>query len=261
MYRTLPTERVSIVIPVRDDYDYLERCLDALAMQTYAPFEIIVVDNDSSDRSSALAASRGAFVVRESEVGNPAASATGYDATSGDIIARLDADSIPGVTWVASVCDAFAQHTHAAAITGGGMLMDDDGTPHRRGSRFYMGAYFRLVGLALGHPPLFGSALAMRRAAWIEVRHDVCRHDQRVHDDMDLSIHLGPERPIVMDRTLSVPVSSRPLTLDGSSIARFARGLYTIVRHWPREFPLARMVRQARVQRSLVSSESTAVPV
>jgi hypothetical protein len=115
----------------------------------------------------------------------------------------------------------------------------------------YMSAYFRLVGLALGHPPLFGSALAMRRAAWVDVRTKICRHDQRVHDDMDLSVHLGPEHPIVRDRTLSVPVSSRPLTFGRSAIARLARGLYTIVRHWPQEFPLARMVRGARVQREL----------
>ncbi len=253
MYRTLPTERVSVVIPVRDDYDYLERCLDALAQQTYAPFEIIVVDNDSSDRSAALAASRGAFVVHEDEVGIPAASATGYDASSGDIIARLDADSVPGVTWVASVCESFAQHPRAAAVTGSGMLMDDDGTPHRRLSRLYMTSYFSLVGLALGHPPLWGSALAMRRAAWLEVRSEICRHDPRVHDDMDLSIHLGPDREIVLDRTLTVPASSRMLAFDRASVVRFLRGLYTIMRHWPHEFPLARMIRRSRAQRELVA--------
>ncbi len=251
MYRTLPTERVSIVIPVRDDYAYLERCLDALARQTYAPFEVIVVDNGSNDRSAALAASRGAFVVRELEVGIPAASATGYDAASGDIIARLDADSVPGVTWVASVCESFERHPNAMAVTGSGMLMDDDGTPHRRSSRLYMSAYFRLVGLALGHPPLWGSALAMRRAAWFDVRESMCRHNARVHDDMDLSIHLGPEHVIVLDRSLTVPASSRMLAFERASIVRFLRGFYTIMRHWPQEFPLGRMIRRSRAQREL----------
>ncbi len=251
MHRTLPTERVSVVIPVRDDYDYLERCLDALAMQTYPPFEIIVVDNDSSDRSAALAARRGAVVVREYEVGIPAASATGYDAATGDIIARLDADSVPGVTWVSTVCESLTMNPHAAAVTGTGVLIDDNGRAHRRSSSFFMNAYFLFVGLALGHPPLWGSALAMRREAWLEVRDDVCRHDARMHDDMDLSIHLGPTRAIIFDRLLTVPVSARPLTLDRSTVTRFARGFYTIFRHWPREFPLARMVRRARAQRDV----------
>ena len=58
MYRTLPTDRVSVVIPVRNDHEYLERCLEALARQTYAPWEVIVVDNSSTDRSSSLGAAR-----------------------------------------------------------------------------------------------------------------------------------------------------------------------------------------------------------
>lgn len=251
MYRSLPTERVSVVIPVRDDYDYLERCLDALAMQTYPPLEVIVVDNASSDASAMLASRWGALLVTEFEVGIPAASATGYDAASGDIIARLDADSVPGATWVASVCDSFARNTNAAAITGSGWLMDDDGTPHRRRSTLYMRAYFWLVGLALGHPPLWGSALAMRREVWQSVRHDVCRHNKRVHDDLDLSMHIGPEQEIVFDRELSVAVSSRPLKLDRSVWVRVDRGFYTIFSHWPHEFPLLRFLRRARAHREL----------
>lgn len=250
MHRTLPTSRVSVVIPVRNDHEYLERCLDALARQTYPPFEVIVVDNASTDRSAAVAAQRGAFVVSELEVGIPSASATGYDAASGDIIARLDADSVPGVTWVASVCEALEQNPHLAAVTGRGMLMEDDGRPHRTSSAFFMNAYFWSVGFALGHPPLWGSALAMRREAWHAVRYEVCRHDERMHDDMDLSIHLGPVRRIDVDRTLSVPVSARPLTLDGSALVRFARGFYTIVRHWPSEFPAIRIARRVRAQRA-----------
>ena len=179
---------------------------------------------------------------RTFEVRNPA---------RGDIIARLDSDSVPGVTWLASVCEAFERNPTASAVTGTGVLMDDDGTPHRRSSAFYMRAYFFLVGLALGHPPLWGSALAMRREAWLDVRDEVCRRDQRVHDDMDLSIHLGPQHEIVVDRLLTVPVSSRPLALNLSAVVRFARGFYTIMRHWPREFPLARFVRRAQARREL----------
>lgn len=258
MYRELPTARVSVVIPVKDDVGYLERCLDALALQTYSPFEVIVVDNASSDSSAALAARRGARVVSEREIGIPAASATGYDAARGDIIARLDADSVPGVTWIASICELFARNPDAMAVTGRGILMDDDGTARQHSSRLYMRAYFWCVGLALGHPPLFGSTFAMRREAWLRVRSEVCRHDQRVHDDMDLSIHLGPENGIMVDRSLMVAVSSRPLALDGSAVKRYARGWYTIMRHWPREFPLARLVRRSRAQRESAQTQQLA---
>ena len=41
----------SVVIPVRNDAAYLERCLRALREQTRVPDEIVVVDNASSDLS------------------------------------------------------------------------------------------------------------------------------------------------------------------------------------------------------------------
>ena len=40
--------KVSIIIPVRDRIDLLKRCLDSLTRETsYAPYEIVIVDNDS----------------------------------------------------------------------------------------------------------------------------------------------------------------------------------------------------------------------
>ena len=42
------TKKISIIIPVRDRVDLLARCLDSLTKWTsYAPFEIVIVDNDS----------------------------------------------------------------------------------------------------------------------------------------------------------------------------------------------------------------------
>lgn len=255
--RRLPSSTVSVVIPVRDDRLHLERCLEALAAQTHQPLEIIVVDNASSDDSAAVAERFGARVIYESEVGIPVASATGYDAAVGEVVARLDADSVPGVTWLATVCRLLEKHSDVAAVTGGGTLMDDDGRPHVRASRLYMRAYFTLVGMALAHPPLWGSALAMRRTAWQEVRSEVCRHNARVHDDMDLSIHLGPGRRIATDRRLTLPASADPLAVNGALVVRFWRGLYTIVRHWPREFPVLRWVRRQRARRAASSRASS----
>lgn len=41
-------KKISIIIPVRDRVDLLARCLDSLTKQTsYAPYEIVIVDNDS----------------------------------------------------------------------------------------------------------------------------------------------------------------------------------------------------------------------
>lgn len=43
--------RVSIVIPNYNGEKYLEKCLDSLMEQSLQPDEIIIVDNDSKDKS------------------------------------------------------------------------------------------------------------------------------------------------------------------------------------------------------------------
>ncbi len=47
-------DMVSIIVPIYNVEDYLERCLRSLAAQTYTPLEIILVNDGSSDQSAAI---------------------------------------------------------------------------------------------------------------------------------------------------------------------------------------------------------------
>ena len=233
---------LSVVIPVKDDSELLDRCLRALAAQTRPPDEIIVVDNNSTDDSAACARRHGATVVAEATTGIPAASATGFDHARGDIIARLDADCIPPADWLQRIEHSFAERPNIVAVTNGARFID--GPPRLRtvAAVLYLGAYFTTVSLALGHTPLFGSNFAMRRSAWQAVRLEVHRTDDMVHDDIDLSFHLGPDRVIRRDRRLDMGISMRPLS-DGKGRTRLVRGLRSITIHWPKELPWLRMFR------------------
>ena len=235
---------VSVVIPVRNDAEVLRRCLRALARQTVAPDEIIVVDNGSSDESAAVAREHGARVIDQPQRGIGMASATGYDAARGEIIARLDADSVPGHDWIETILRAFARRPGVAAITGGGRFLD--GPPRLRSllSALYLGAYFALVSVALGHIPLFGSNMAIRRSAWLEVAAEVHRHDDLMHDDMDLAMHVGPARRIRFERGLRMEISMRPLTDPTGMRLRLKRGRHSIAAHWPRNLPPRRVLRR-----------------
>lgn len=235
---------VSVVIPVLNDAEHLRTCLEALQKQTRPPDEIVVVDNGSSDNSAAVARAFGARVVDEPTPGIPAASAAGFDAATGTILARLDADCVPGPRWLERVEKAMLTHPQPAAVTGPAAFHDGPAPLRFIGALAYLGAYFALVGLALGHPPLFGSNCAIRADAWRSIRHRVHRTDTHVHDDMDVSVHLKPLWSVRFMHTVDMRISARPFHSASALAVRFGRGMHTLRAHWPAELPWRRIGRR-----------------
>jgi glycosyltransferase involved in cell wall biosynthesis len=229
---------VSVVIPVKDDAEPLERCLAALARQTVTPLEVVVVDNGSVDHSAAVAARYGARVVREPAPGIPAAAATGYDAAVGDVIARCDADSVPPPDWVHRLLVGLPPGV--AAVTGSGWFYDLPAGLRLVARWGYLSTYFVSVHAALGHPTLWGSNMAFRRSSWLEVRDRVHRADPELHDDIDLAFVLGPERKIRHDRALRVGVSARCLRGSSQLRRRMRRATRTLRLHWASRPPWER---------------------
>lgn len=239
--------RISVVIPVLDDAGELEGCLAALATQTRPPDEVVVVDNGCTDDSVAVALGADARVVAEPVRGIPAAAATGYDSATGDIIARLDADSRPGAEWVSRIEAAFTADTELAAVSGPGAFIGLEGWRARAAKLLYMDAFFVSVGAAMAHPVLFGSNLAMRRSAWERVRAGVNRTDPELHDDIDLSFQFGADDRLLVDRSLTVGISARPFDDPAAMRRRFSRAFRTIFLNWRSSPPSRRWVE--RVQR------------
>jgi glycosyltransferase involved in cell wall biosynthesis len=235
---------LTVVIPVRNDAVALRRCLRALSWQALPADEVLVVDNGSTDDTVEVARQFGARVVSEPIPGIPTASATGYDNAGGDLIARLDADSLPHPRWVERVHESFAFHPGTSAVTGGAYFFDGPRALRGLAVILYLDSYFVLMHAALGHFPLFGSNCAFRRSVWLEVRDEVHRLDPMVHDDVDLSVHIGPVRRIRYDRLLRLGISMRPLTKPSGIKLRFRRAFHTLSLHWPEQFPWLRWRRR-----------------
>jgi len=88
--------RFSVVVPAYNEAAYLGRALDSLQHQDYGgTYEIIVVDNNSTDSTADIAARHGVRVVREPQQGVCAARQRGADCARGEIIISTDADSEP----------------------------------------------------------------------------------------------------------------------------------------------------------------------
>jgi mycofactocin system glycosyltransferase len=116
--RRVPTGlTVSVVIPVRDRPRGLGATLDALDAHP-ALHEVVVVDDGSLDPagtlSAAAAPARGVIrVVRRETPGGPAAARnTGWRATTGDVVAFLDADCVPAAGWL----DPLLHHLRDPAV-------------------------------------------------------------------------------------------------------------------------------------------------
>jgi len=90
--------KVSVVIPVYNKAPYLRECLDSVLAQTFFDFEVIAVDDRSTDDSLAVLRSytdpRLQVVVQERNGGPAAAVRTAMDRAQGTYIIRMDADDV-----------------------------------------------------------------------------------------------------------------------------------------------------------------------
>ncbi|NHX37489.1 MULTISPECIES: glycosyltransferase [Halolamina] len=114
----------SVVVTVRNDRENLVHCLDALAELNYPDYEIVVVDDGSTDGTRELVEDRAKddsdiHLVRVGEPDDPigigAARNRGVDAAHHDVIAFTDADCRPRPPWLADLVPCLA----AADLVGG----------------------------------------------------------------------------------------------------------------------------------------------
>lgn len=183
-----PKIRVSLVIPAFNEEHDLPACLQAIARQTTKPYEVIVVDNNSTDNTVAIArAYPFVKVISEPRQGPVFARDAGFDAARGDIIGRIDADTILSPNWVETVQAIFADK-NIDAVSGSLNLHD---VPFK-GFFSRVDLFFRrfLARNLARHNELFlfGGNMAVRRQFWHDMRTKVC-HKSELHEDIDMAAH------------------------------------------------------------------------
>src|SRR5438067_6667620 len=124
--RALPWPRVSVVVCTYNGARTLGACLDGLAQLAYPDYEVIVVDDGSTDGTAALTREYDVRLITTENRGLSAARNTGLEAATGEIIAYLDDDARPDPHWLTYLAASFLRTTHAA-VGGPNIPPPDDG--------------------------------------------------------------------------------------------------------------------------------------
>lgn len=211
------TERpkVSVVIPARNEGEEIKLCLESLSKQRFQDFEVIVVDNGSTDNTEAIARGYGCHVIHEARQGVSFARQRGFEAALGQIIASTDADTVVPPDWLELIVRSFERNPEQVGVYGRILLRE------RRGRGQWLAELLFTVFLRLNHllgrPHFCGPNFACRRAAFRRVG-GFKDGDQlyTVSEDLQLSLKLQREGYVLFHPRLVTYTS--PRRLEGGSL-------------------------------------------
>ncbi|MWV58788.1 glycosyltransferase family 2 protein [Rathayibacter sp. VKM Ac-2754] len=219
-----------VVVPLYNEEKLLDGALEALAAQTDPDFTLLLVDNASTDGSRAVIDAfaarhpgRQVMTITEGQKGTGAASDTGFRYAiehGAAVIARTDADCLPGAEWVARLK---ADVASGARFVGGRLNPRTDEPIYRWYDGVIGTAMIRLLERAPAvfyrrpgqRYPLFmaaGSNMAIDAALYLEV--DGFPRSSIDDTDEDLELHLKvcqviPREQARLDRHAVVRMSIR----------------------------------------------------
>ena len=178
--------KVTVVIPAYNYAHYLAEAIDTALTQDYAGgIEILVVDDGSTDDTPAVLAAYGDRIraIRRENGGLNAATSTGIDAATGELITFLDADD----TWprdrVRVLAEALAANPQAALAGGDMEIVDGEGrllAPSFRAAHGIVPHSGRVFGRLLRNNFISAGSLMLRaglRGLYCPIREDAPYQD------------------------------------------------------------------------------------
>ena len=179
--------KVSVVIPAYNEEKYIGRCLGSIIGQSVPADEIIVVDNNSTDKTKEILERFNIKIVKEKIQGMIAARNRGFNEAKYDIIARCDADVIVPDDWIERIKKNFTKKkidglSGPVAYTDSPLI-----TSSPIPSKVYLES---LRILSKGNRYLVGMNMSLTKDIWNKVKNSVSLNDSEVHEDIDLSLNI-----------------------------------------------------------------------
>jgi glycosyltransferase involved in cell wall biosynthesis len=216
---------ISVVIPAYNEEKGIADCLQSVKNQTYPEYkyEIIVVDNNSTDKTPEIAEKFGARVVGCQVQGVSASRQVGGKAAFGKIIVGTDADTLVARNWLELINENF-QNEAIVGITGTAVF-GSTSTFNKILAKVGFPLIIRLMFL-FGKPALNGFNFAIRKDIFDKI--GGFNPKLASAEDVDLGIRAGKVGKVLFVPNLSVETSAR--RIDKSRFKFFAHHVKNFVR-------------------------------
>ena len=120
--------KISFIIPAYNEENYIGNCLHTLLIrvkESKADVEIIVVNNASTDQTKEIVSRySGVILINEPQKGLSRARQSGYEASTGDLIANVDADTVLPQGWIETVLESFEKTPKLVGLSGPQVFYD-----------------------------------------------------------------------------------------------------------------------------------------
>lgn len=160
--------KLSVVIPFYNEEKLIEKCLHSILNQTIdkKDYEIILVDNNSTDRTSEIARKMGVIPVSyKDRKGAIWAKQFGAKRAKGEIIVVTDADAIVEKTWLENILKIFEDKK--LMCIGGTVLATGNNKMSINILKFF--DFFAQICQIVGIPFIWGTNMAVRKSAFEKV--------------------------------------------------------------------------------------------
>ncbi|MFH0863585.1 MAG: glycosyltransferase [Candidatus Gottesmanbacteria bacterium] len=203
---------VSVVIPAYNEEKYLAKTLASLTSQNHPnfDFEIIVANAESTDKTAEIAKNYSVKVIKVPKINPATARQKGIEASQGDIIACVDADTLVPSGHLQTIVDEFNRDPKTVGLTG---IIEGWGGPFWQNFIYkWINTIFCKFNFILGAYGFQGQSFAFRKSAFLKI------------GGFNTQLHTGEDFDLGQRMSKVGSIKLIPKTFGISSIRRIKEG-------------------------------------
>ena len=188
------TPSISVVMPAFNAEDFIGAAITSILQQDYPDFELIVVDDGSTDETALIGEhfqkrDPRVSLLRQKNAGQAAANNAAIGVAQGEFIARMDADDVSLSNRLTTQVRYLSENPDTVAVGSNMWLCDSAGRRLQKSHVPLTNAGIRRALFRYGSNPLNNPTVLFRRQAWLDVGGE--RTGLTLAHDLDLWLRMA----------------------------------------------------------------------